>query len=154
MSDIRKYAVLDENTVIEILDLDEAGYIHEASYHQMLVDIQDLVITPQVGWTLAGNQLVPPADYVITLKMLIKARIKYFQDSAPELLRDLYAENTLLGLSTAQSDQMFSDYSDVLLRIREGAWPTAVYRLSQKTPQGFVTQEMLDSWAAMITARM
>jgi hypothetical protein len=154
MSDIRKYAALDENIVVEILDLDEAGCIRETSYHQMLVDIQDLVVTPQVGWILVGNQLTPTANHAVTLKMMIKARIKYYQDSAPELLRDLYAENTLMGLTTSQSDQMFTDYSDVLLRIREGAWPTAIYRLSQKTPQGFVTQEMLDTWSALITSRM
>ena len=33
MSEIRKYAVLDENIVVEVLDLDEAGCIREASYH-------------------------------------------------------------------------------------------------------------------------
>lgn len=49
MSEIRKYAVLDENIVVEVLDLDEASCIRKTSYHQMLVDITDLVITPQTG---------------------------------------------------------------------------------------------------------
>ena len=57
----------------------------------MLVDITDLVVPPQIGWSLVGNKLMPPADYVVTLKMIIKSRIKYYQDQAPELLRDLYA---------------------------------------------------------------
>ena len=154
MNEIRKYAVLDNNIVVEILDLDEAGCVREGSYHQMLVDVQDLVVPPQIGWILNGNKLTPPANQVVTLKLMIEAKIKYFQDSAPALLRDLYSTNTLLGLTTAQSDQMFDDYFDVLVRIREGAWPTAVYRLSQKSPSGFVTQEMLNNWSAMIVARM
>lgn len=151
---MRKYAILDNNIVTEILDLEDEGYIHEASYHQMLIDIQDLVIPPQVGWILSGNKLIPAPGSELTLKLMIEAKIKYFQDSAPALLRDLYSTNTLLGLTTAQSDQMFDDYFDVLVRIREGAWPTAVYRLSQKAPSGFVTQEMLDNWSTMISSRM
>lgn len=151
---MRKYAILDNNIVTEILDLDDEGCIRESSYHQMLVDIQDLVIPPQVGWILIGNKLQPVPGMELTLKLMIEARIKYYQDSAPALLRDLYSTNTLLGLTTTQSDQMFDDYQDVLIRIREGAWPTAIYRLSQKTPSGFVTQQMLDNWSAMITARL
>ena len=151
---MRKYAILDNNVVREILDLDDAGYLHEASYYEMLIDIQDLIIPPQVGWELLGNKLVPPANQVISLKMMIEARIKYYQDSAPALLRDFYSTNTLLGLTTAQSDQMFDDFFDVLVRIREGAWPTAIYRLSQKQPSGFVTQQMIDNWSAMITNKM
>ncbi len=151
---MRKYAILDNNIVTEILDLEDEGYIHEASYRQMLIDIQDLVIPPQVGWILSGNKLIPAPGSELTLKLMIEAKIKYFQDSAPALLRDLYSTNTLLGLTTAQSDQMFDDYFDVLVRIREGAWPTAIYRLSQKAPSGFVTQEMIDNWSAMITNKM
>jgi hypothetical protein len=151
---MRKYAILDNNIVTEILDLTDEGYIHEASYHQMLIDIQDLVIPPQLGWELVGNKLMPPANQVTTLKIMIEAKIKFFQDSAPALLRDLYSTNTLLGLTTAQSDQMFDDYFDVLVRIREGAWPTALYRLSQKQPSGFVTQDMLNNWTSLITTKM
>lgn len=151
---MRKYAILDNNVVTEILNLDDDGYLHGLSYHQMLIDIQDLIIQPEVGWQLTGNKLLPIPGQELTLKKMIEAKIKHYQDSAPALLRDLYSTNTLLGLTTAQSDQMFDDYHDVLTRIREGAWPTAVYRLSQKTPSGFVTQEMLDNWSLMISSRL
>lgn len=151
---MRKYAILDNNVVTEIEDLDDAGVQHEASYRQLLIDITDLLIQPQIGWVLVGNQLAPPASQAVALKDLIKARIKYYQDNASDLLRDLYADNTMLGITDQESDEMFSDYSDVLMRIREGAWPTALYRLAQKQPSGFVTQEMLDNWIALIQSRM
>ncbi len=151
---MRKYAILDNNIVIEILDLDDDSYIRESSRHQILIDIQDLIIPPQIGWELSGNKLAPIAGQELTVKKMVEAKIKYYQDTAPVLLRDLYATNTLLGLTTAQSDQMFDDYFDVLVRIREGAWPTALYRLAQKTPQGFVTQQMLDDWYTMIQTRL
>lgn len=149
-----KYAILDENTVVAIETMDEESYLQKVRKHQLIIDIENLVIQPQVGWILVGNKLAPAPGQEITLKTMIKSKIRYYQDSAPELLRDLYAENTLLGLTTSQSDQMFEDYSDVLIRIREGAWPTALYRLGQKEPSGFVTQQMQDNWTALITSRM
>jgi len=151
---MRKHAILDDNIIVEIMDLDEETYVKEASYHQLIIDIQDLVVPPQVGWILVGNQLSPPPGQSVAIKDLVKAKIKYYQESAPELLRDLYAQNTLLGITVQQSDQMFQDYQDVLIRIREGAWPTALYRLSQKQPSGFVTQDMINTWTEMIQTRM
>jgi hypothetical protein len=80
----------------------------------------------------------------------INSKIKYFQSVAPSLLTELYVANTMAGITTAQSDAMFDDYEDVLTRIREGAFPTAYYRLCQKTPQGFVTQPLIDEWKAKV----
>lgn len=150
-----KFAFLINNIVVETKDInEEAALLEETKKYELVFDITDLLISPQVGWILQGNQLTPPAGQMVNLKELIKARIKYYQDSASELLRDLYAENTLLGITAAQSDQMFDDYQDVLIRIREGAWPTAIYRLQQKQPSGFVTQEMIDAWTALIQSRI
>lgn len=151
---MRKYAILDDNIVVQILDLDEDGYIIKAREHQLVVDVEDLVIPPQIGWIISLNKLSPPPAQVFDLREYTKNKIKFFQESAPELLRDLYLTNTLLGITVQQSDDMFDDYFDVLCRIREGAWPTAIYRLSQKEPSGFVTQEMINNWTSILLARM
>lgn len=151
---MRKHAIVNENTVTQVLIISDEQVQELSRVNQLVIDIHDLLIVPEVGWLLQGNQLVPSAAQQLDLKSLIKARVKYYQEQAPELLRDLYAENTLLGITAAQSDQMFDDYQDVLIRIREGAWPTAVYRLSQKQPAGFVTQQMLDAWSALIQSRI
>jgi hypothetical protein len=82
----------------------------------------------------------------------VEDKIKSFQMAATNLLIELYVANTMAGITTAQSDQMFDDYSDVLNRIREGAFPTALYRLNQKAPSGFVTQTLIDTWKAKIQA--
>lgn len=151
---MRKYALVRNNIVVqlEMLTEDQAASIgHD---FQLIIDIQDWLIQPEIGWVLQGNQLVPPAGQTVNLKEAIKARIKYYQDIAPELLRDLYAVNTLLGITAEQSDQMFDDYQDVLMRIREGAWPTAMHRLQQKQPSGFVTQDMIDAWIVLIQSRI
>lgn len=149
------YALLTEDTVTKIETLnEESDVVERTKEYTFVIDISDFLIQPQVGWKLVGNQLAPPPGQSANIKEMVKARIKYYQDNASELLRDLYAENTLLGITAAQSDQMFDDYQDVLTRIREGAWPTAVYRLQQKQPSGFVTQEMLDAWTSLIQSRI
>ena len=87
--------------------------------------------------------------------ILIEARINYsiknYQLKAGDLIRSLYVANTLAGITTAQSDQMFDDFEDVLVRLREGAWPTALFRLATKTPVGFVTQDLINKWTVLIT---
>ena len=150
---MRKYAVVDNNIVSTVVDISEDDYISIARDHQIIIDITDLVIQPTAGWILEGNCLVPPVSSV-TLNQIIQNRIKSYQDQAPALLREIYTQNTLLGITIQQSDQMFTDYQDVLIRIREGAWPTALYRLQQKTPSGFVTQVMIDNWIALIQSKM
>lgn len=86
----------------------------------------------------------------IPLKNLVQARIKYYRLQATELLTDMYADNTLAGITVQQSDVLFDEFMDVIYRIQQGAFPTALYRLSQKTPSGFVTQTLLDSWSTKI----
>jgi hypothetical protein len=92
------------------------------------------------------EQLQVAVDYVAIVTDIIKQK----QEAAPQLLRQLYAENTLAGITTEQSDALFDEYADVILRIREGAFPTAVHRLQQKQPSGFITQELLDKWIDII----
>lgn len=150
----RLYAILNEQLSVSSIQALEDSGAGELSRTSFIVDIQDMSIQPQVGWILSGNQLVPPVGSPVSLNVIINAKIKQFQDQAPVLLRNMYVANTLAGISTAQSDQMFDDYQDVLTRIREGAWPTALYRLSQKQPAGFVTQQMIDAWVALLITGM
>lgn len=150
----RLHAALIGDEVVEILNLTPEQYQEKIRDYTIILDIEDLLIKPSVGWKLINNMLQPPPGQAVSLENIIKAKIKQYQDMAPELLRDLYVQNTLLGITTQQSDQMFQDFQDVLIRIREGAWPTALYRLSQKTPSGFVTQPMIDAWYQLIYSKL
>jgi len=151
---MRRYALINDFVVTEIRYLEEEQVPDISRQYQLVVDVEDLVVTPAAGWVVSGSQLVPPAAQVIPVQDMIKGAIRRFQQLAPELLVNLYVNNTLLGITTAQSDAMFEEYQDVLIRLREGAWPTALYRLNQKQPSGFVTQELIDSWRAQIIAAM
>ena len=151
---MRKYAIINDFIVTEICSI-EVEQVPEASLHcQLIIDVEDLLIPPQAGWVLSGSQLAPPEGQAVPVQDTIKGIIRRFQKLAPELLVSLYTNNTLLGITASQSDAMFEEYQDVLIRLREGAWPTALYRLNQKQPSGFVTQEMIDGWKAMIISGM
>jgi len=150
----RLHAALIGDEVVEVMNLTPEQYQEKIREYTIILDVEDLLIKPSAGWKLVNNMLQPPPGQPVSLENIIKAKIKQYQDMAPELLRDLYVQNTLLGITTQQSDQMFQDFQDVLIRIREGAWPTALYRLSQKTPSGFVTQPMIDAWYQLIYSKL
>jgi hypothetical protein len=83
---------------------------------------------------------------VPTPREMIAGKLEEYQKKSDELIKYLLADNTLEGITTEQSDQMFDEFIDVLIRLRNGAFPTALYRLSQKTPSGFATQDRIDQW--------
>jgi predicted sulfurtransferase len=109
------------------------------------------------GWSnLVQEEVQAIVDNHTTLFLheVINNRITYYQSVASDLMRQLYTDNTLAGITTQQSDQMVDDFSDVLIRIKEGLFPTAIYRLQSKEPSGFVTQELIDNWIARIQSYM
>lgn len=119
--------------------------------------LEDLIVDlSEEQKTMTRNDFngIPNAVSQPTMLDIVNAKISQYQIAAPALLRELYVTNTLSGITTAQSDQMFDDFADVLLRLKEGAYPTALYRLNQKVPNGFVTQELIDAWKNKITSYM
>lgn len=106
------------------------------------------VVTEEEYNTLIA-ECEPLANIALTAAF-INAKITRYQQVSPQLLRELYVENTMAGITNAQSDQMFDDYQDIITRLKEGAFPTALYRLQTKTPTGFVTQSLIDRWKTKI----
>lgn len=151
---MRLHAFLLDNEVVKVAEIEEGYYSSESEGYHLVIDVQDTLVPPVAGWVLDGNRLVPGPGQSVSLHAMIMARIAHYQSQAPALLRDLYATNTLMGITAAQSDAMFDEYSDVILRLQQGALPSAIYRLEQKEPSGFVTQEVIDSWIAKVQAIM
>jgi hypothetical protein len=151
---MRKHAFLKENIVVKVESITEEQYIELIREYQNIIDVEDLIVTPSIGYVLSGSMLVPPAGQIVSLKEIIMGKITQYRESAPQLLTELYAENTLAGLTVSQSDALFDSYGDVIFRLKEGAFPSALYRLSQKTPSGFVTQALIDKWHDRIVEKM
>lgn len=81
---------------------------------------------------------------------LISEQIRKAQQLGHQALNQIYTQASFAGATTAQLDQLIEDYQDVLIRIKEGALAVAIYRLQNKSPMGFVTQEMIDSWIVIL----
>lgn len=107
--------------------------------------------TSERDWSLALAAYAQPPK---ALKDIIVEKIVSYKEASKSLIDNLKADNTLAGITSAQSVQMFVDYGDILLMLREGAFPSAIYALQQKSPTGFVTQQMQDSWIAQIKANL
>lgn len=112
--------------------------------------IGELTLPSNTSETEWGRLLSSYSQPPITLKEVIVNKFKDYKKSAAQLVDELKADNTLAGITLAQSAEMFDNYGDVLAMLREGAFPTAIYRLQQKVPQGYVSQEMIDSWIVKI----
>jgi len=97
-----------------------------------------------------ANILAAYAQTPASTRTIIMEKLKDYKRKAIDLLDGMKADNTLAGINVVQSNAMFVEYQDVLCMIREGAFPTAIYALQQKTPSGFVTQERLDAWIKLI----
>jgi hypothetical protein len=149
---MRKYAFLSENTVTKVESIEESQYSGLAREYQLIIDIEDLIVCPQVGWVLSGNSVVPGNGQVVSMKELVKSKLRSYQEIAPELLIDMYATNTLTGMTAAQSDSSFTSHEDVIFVLCQGAFPTAIYRLNRKVTEGSITRELADSWIALIQA--
>lgn len=151
---MRKYAILNDNVVTDVRDLQDGDVAEYARGNSLVVDVTDNLLPPSIGWVLDGNMITPPPGEIYDIKKMVQNRIKFYRALAEDVLSELYAENTLTGLTDAQSDAMFDECADILLRIREGAWPTALYRLNHKQPTTAVTQEALDRWIAILQSKM
>ena len=53
----RKYATISDNIIMSIDILEEVEASNKAKEVQMLIDIEDMIPQPQVGWVLSGNTL-------------------------------------------------------------------------------------------------
>jgi hypothetical protein len=131
--------------------------VHESKTWEFstLIQAENFALANQISLESIGSEEVDVSlSQIEATKAMIDAKIRQFQEAAPLIMRELYVQNTMAGISTAQSDAMFDAYADVLARVKEGAFPTALYRLNQKQPSGFVTQELIDLWKAKLISYM
>lgn len=107
--------------------------------------------TPEDVWEFLLSRYNPPAT---PLAQRVYDKLVQYENTAPSLLREIKTSNTLAGITQAQSAQMFTDLAPLILALREGAFPTALYMLLNLSPTGFITQPMLDDMVARITSKL
>lgn len=59
---MRKYAIVSNQVVTSIVDADDEATSELVKTSEMIVDIEDQIPQPEVGWVLSGNSLVLPTE--------------------------------------------------------------------------------------------
>lgn len=119
------------------------GDAFEISFSQPLTEEQD----SQLSGLVDSHETFDIVSFVAD-------KITAYQLLAPSILAQIYTENKLAGITAEESDQVFENFSDIIIRINQGAFPTALYRLATKQPSGFATQERINSWITKLTLAM
>lgn len=101
----RKYAFIINNAVVKIESIEEEVYRQVINSYQNLIDIEDEVIQPQVGWIIEGNKLVDPMNSLslqTKLEMACKAARLFGSALCGEVTDKIGAKNLMMGKTEAQ----------------------------------------------------
>jgi len=128
---MRKYAVINNNTVTQIVEIEESDCSLYSASNQMLVDIQDMSPMPLIGYVLNGNTLEIPQgrgdreayEYALAVK---KTDFKI----ARVAIDKIGARNKILNKSGAQVTALLAQLLNIKLLLETGALSTARYACS------------------------
>ena len=126
------YKITANNITYEFSTLIEAELF--ASQNQLDLN---LIITEE---RLATSNLHAIIDSILSEK----------QSQGLNLLREIFVQNTIDGISTAESKDLFRNHMDIIICILVGAFPTAYSMINEIQPSGFMTQERLNSWKSIM----
>jgi len=70
-----KVALINNNTVSQIVDIEDTEFQHYCTQNESVVDITDMFPVPQVGWTFDGVRLSnPTGPYSKITKLALRQR--------------------------------------------------------------------------------
>lgn len=126
---MRKYAIVNNNIVSSIELLDNLQYIEKSKVSQLVIDIHDLAVEPQIGWVLVGNELkVAPhnasAEQLEDIRM--RARFKVGNRVCDEAVILISCRNKALGKNSTEVNQIINTFMPIEQAMRKCAIPTAL----------------------------
>jgi len=126
---MRKYALLEDNIVIKIDDLDDEAYQREIHKYSSIIDVEDLLPQPSVGWKLVGNKIVPSETLSNDAKLKIKMdmRFKFGNNLADIMVKKMSIRNVeLIALGQVMNiNTVIANFSGIEQALRKCAIPTA-----------------------------
>lgn len=150
---MRTYAFIQNNEVVSVDECSEESYLYQAQFYQNIVDITDAIPQPQVGWTLNGPSLVPPAGF--TRREVLKT--KYLNRAADknEIIAEMATQNVLrLEAGTWTEGDLVDLSSDpqlneILSNINALAFEIAFAKVDSIT-NPLITSEIKAEWKSML----
>ena len=119
---MKKYAFIKNNTVRLIDEIEESEYSNHIKHWDSIIDIEDLIQQPSVGWKLEGNILVPGSPEIQQQEQQI-----FGQALSLELVNQMGARNLALssqGLSVNVA-ALLNNVGSVKALLETGALKTA-----------------------------
>lgn len=128
----RKYALLENNIVIEIRSIADSE-VSEVAKLNMLIDIEDQLPEPNIGWVLQGNKLVAIENETqeqFEIELASKKRIagKAISDKCIDMIG---ARNKMLSKTTQQIVAVLTALSPIRALLETGALGTARSSIQQ-----------------------
>jgi hypothetical protein len=131
---MRKYALLLNNKIVEIREIDDAEIAHAMQNSQCVIDIEDMIPQPSLGWVLNGNTLQIPTqsssleDFEIDLN---NRKSIFGTEIVRECINKIGARNKILNKTGTQVGAVLTQMLSVKLLLETGALGTARSACSQ-----------------------
>lgn len=156
---IRKYAILNNNIVTSLMDLDIDSemdtYMTIAKINDMVVDITDINPQPNLSWVLNGNKLEYPnfnSDVEALEEKLAERKVDLGYKLAKEATIRIGARNKILKKSAQSVIQILNQLIGVRFQLEGGSLGGA--RDSMRALKGIYTEysDIFDKLIAQIDA--
>jgi len=127
---MRKYAVINNNTVTQIVNIEEGECSSYSTSNQMLIDIEDMSPLPLIGYVLNGNVLEIPQgrgdreayEYALAVK-----KTDFGIKISRIAIDRIGARNKILNKSGTQVTALLMQLLNIKLLLETGALGTARY---------------------------
>lgn len=134
---MKKYALLKENFVVSIENLDEAQYREKSKDYQLIIDIEEASIQPDIGWVLDGNSLKPYSSSMSEAEKedkKMRARFRIGNAICDEAVIEISARNRALSKTSAEVSAIITNFMPIEMALRKCALPTALGGIMQMKP--------------------
>ena len=152
MNNMRKQAAINDYLVTEISMVADEDMQEYCSKHQMVLDIEDEVIQPQIGWALDGSTLAPVVGYEMPqiekdfTKYMKRAKVKdiIISEMASENMQrvrtGVWTVSELISLTQdAELKQVLDDISTL-------SYELAVMKIQELT-NPLITTDIKTAWS-------
>jgi hypothetical protein len=111
---MKKYALVNDNIITSISFLEEEEYAEYAKKNQLVVDIDEMFVSPEVGWILEDNHFISTEQD--PLKVAIKT-VACARDFGIKLKKEMIAKIGGKNLVLSRTEQQVSSIVTQLVSI-------------------------------------
>jgi hypothetical protein len=153
---MRKYAFLKDNIIVKIESVSDESISESAKEYQLVIDIEDDAISPEVNWILVGNELKSP-NILSTIDEITADQQKnqrIFGQKLSEILVDKMGARNLkftLEGQTLNVASLLQALGSIKSLLDTGALKTARAIITQVKPSFTPYSDILDFAIAEIT---